>query len=253
MRYQGGKSKIAKTVAAYISDALYRGGYFRRYGDGDKAQVLKNAGGGYRTFVSLFCGGLAVEGLVEGADRIILNDKHEYLIAMLRGVQAGYELPEQLTEEEYNYIKDHRDEDRVLTGFAGFGCSFGGAFFHGYAKDKQGKNYAAQSKGSLMRSMARLGTAEFTCLDYREVDIPDGSVVYADPPYADTAGYSTGKFDSEAFWEYMRKVAERNIVFVSELKAPSDFECIWERKITRTLDRNKDNSFTATEKLFIHT
>lgn len=46
MRYQGGKSKIAKTVAAYISDALYRGGYFRRYGDGDKAQVLKNAGGG---------------------------------------------------------------------------------------------------------------------------------------------------------------------------------------------------------------
>lgn len=190
---------------------------------------------------------------MEGADRIILNDKHEYLIEMLKGVQAGYELPEQLTEEEYNYIKDHRDEDRVLAGFAGFGCSFGGKFFGGYARDKEGKSYAAESKGSLMRSMARLGKAEFTCLDYREVNIPDGSVVYADPPYFGTVEYTTGKFDSEAFWEYMRRVAERNIVFISEMAAPKDFDCVWQRKVTRVIDRNKDNQFAAVEKLFIHT
>ena len=56
MQYQGGKSRIAGVISAYISDALYRGGYFRRYGDGDKAQVLKNAGGGtgrlYHSFVA---------------------------------------------------------------------------------------------------------------------------------------------------------------------------------------------------------
>ena len=31
-----------------------------------------------------------------------------------------------------------------------------------------------------------------------------------------------------------------------------DFECIWEKPLTRTLDRNKDNQFKVTEKLFTY-
>ena len=71
MRYQGGKSRIATPLA----------------------QIL-NATGGGACFVSLFCGSCSVESKVTGYDRIILNDKHKYLIALLRGVQAGYELPD---------------------------------------------------------------------------------------------------------------------------------------------------------------
>ena len=42
------------------------------------------------------------------------------------------------------------------------------------------------------------------------------------------------------------------MVFISELNAPDDFKCIWERPFTRTLDRNKNNQFKVVEKLFIH-
>ena len=31
-----------------------------------------------------------------------------------------------------------------------------------------------------------------------------------------------------------------------------DFECIWEKPFTKTLDRNKDNQFKVTEKLFTY-
>ena len=49
----------------------------------------------------------------------------------------------------------------------------------------------------------------------------------------------------------MRLLADTgHTVFVSEQEAPPDITCIWERQFTRTLDRNKGNQFTVTEKLF---
>ena len=117
-------------------------------------------------------------------------------------------------------------------------------------KNKQTTLYKA--KKSLLKDMIYLPDAEFTCLDYRDVDIPNGSIVYADPPYANTTTYQGQKFDSEAFWEYMRQISKHNQVFISEQTAPDDFECIWEKPFTRTLDRNKDNQFKVVEKLFTY-
>ena len=85
---------------------------------------------------------------MQGFSRKILNDKHAYLIAMLRGVQNGYELPELITPDQYQLIKADKDWDPVLVGFVGFGCSFGGKWFGGYARNATGTNYALQSKRS---------------------------------------------------------------------------------------------------------
>ena len=183
---------------------------------------------------------------------MILNDKHKYLIALLQGVQAGYELPEYISEEQYRYIKFHKDEDRVLSGFVGFGCSFGGKWFGGYARNKTGTNYAAQSKRSLLKDMVSLKDAAFICSDYREVKLPDKCVIYADPPYNNTTGYNNEKFNSDEFWEYARETSKEHLMFISEQNAPNDFIAIWEKPFTRTLDVNKDNQFKITEKLFIH-
>lgn len=229
MRYQGGKSRIAKDVARLIEP------------------------GRTDTFVSLFCGSCAVESKVKGFSRMILNDIHPYLIAMLKGVQRGYTLPDAVSEDEYRFLRSNPTLDPVLTGFVGFGCSFGGKWFGGYARNKGGTNYAAQSKKSLLKDMEGLRLAEFICSDYRELPIPAGATIYADPPYRDTTGYKTGRFDSEEFWNYMRLIAETgHPLFISELSAPEDFACIWEKPFTRTLDRNKDNQFKSTEKLFIY-
>lgn len=91
MRYQGGKSRIAKPIA----------------------QIIMQVAGG-DCFVSLFCGSCAVESKVQGFSRKLLNDRHEYLIAMLQGVQQGYNLPEHITLEQYRYIRENKDADPVL-------------------------------------------------------------------------------------------------------------------------------------------
>lgn len=183
---------------------------------------------------------------------MILNDKHKYLICLLKGVQDGYELPEYISEDDYRHIRLNKDEDPVLTGFVGFGCSFGGKWFGGYARNANGCNYAMQSKRSLLKDMATLINAKFTNEDYQKVDIPKDSVIYADPPYDNTTGYGNEKFDSQAFWEYARELSKYHLMFISEQNAPDDFVAIWEKPFTRTLDVNKQNQFQVTEKLFIH-
>ena len=87
-------------------------------------------------------------------------------------------------------------------------------------------------------------------MDYKDVEIPKGAVIYVDPPYANTTGYLLGKFDSKEFWEYMRELSKDHIVLISEQVAPDDFEVIWEQELQRKLDVNKENNFKVTEKLF---
>lgn len=100
--------------------------------------------------------------------------------------------------------------------------------------------------------MDKLMDATFICKDYRDVELPKDCVVYADPPYDGTTQYDRDKFDSMAFWEYMREVSKEHLVFISEQNAPDDFISIWEKPFTRTLDVNKSNQFKVTEKLFVH-
>ena len=73
-------------------------------------------------------------------------------------------------------------------------------------------------------------------------------LIYCDPPYKATEGYSTGEFDHDKFWETMRKWSQNNCVFISEETAPSDFKVVWKRKKRRTLD--KQNRFYSYEKIF---
>lgn len=251
MQYMGGKSRIAQSIADIISITGGQHEIPRRQIQNCAGHRKRDLSEGGDCFVSLFCGSCAVESKVQGFSRKILNDRHQYLIALLQGVQRGYELPESVTPEQYRHIREHKDDDPTLAGFVGFGCSFGGKWFGGYARNATGTNYAAQSKRSLLKDMATLQDATFVCADYRRVCIPPRAVIYADPPYNNTTGYHGDRFDSAEFWIAMRLLADTgHTVFVSEQEAPPDIQCVWERKFTRTLDRNKSNQFSVTEKLF---
>ena len=235
MRYQGGKSRIAKDISEIILK------YSDKFGGGN-------------TFVSLFCGGCSIETLVTPHfDKVICNDINEYLIALFSGVQAGYILPDTISEEQYKYVKEHKDEDKTLTGFVGFGCSFGGRFFQGYARSSDKRNYAKQSKNSITKEMKVLSDVEFVCKDYKDVIYPPNSVIYADPPYNGTTSYRyTDKFDSDEFWNYMDYLSQNHLVFISEHSAPDNYVSIWEKEVKRHLNNDPDKRFLATEKLFIH-
>lgn len=228
MRYQGGKSKIAKDIVSII--------------ERERESNLD-------ALVSLFCGSCSIESKVN-IQKKFCNDKHPYLIAMWQGLQNGWIPPTRITSEEYKYIREHKDENPALTGFVGFGCSFGGKWFGGLARNKKGDNYCERAERSLLKDFDGLRNATFTCLDYKDVPIPEGAIVYADPPYKNTTGYSLGGFNHEEFWEYMRELSKDHIVLISEQNAPDDFEIVWEKEQKRMLDVNKDNIFTITEKLF---
>ena len=227
MQYMGGKSRISKQIAEILNSA-----------------IDKN-----KPFVSLFCGSCAIESKVQ-ADVKILNDKHPYLIAMWQALQNGWMPPDAVTKEEYYHVKANMDENPALTGFVGFGCSFGGKWWGGYAKDKRGDDYCGQAKRGLLKDLVGIQSATFTCLDYHDVEIPDGAVVYCDPPYANTTGYTVGQFDTDEFWDYMRQLSKRCDVYISEESAPDDFECIWSKEKVRTLEKNDNVGRVKVEKLF---
>lgn len=88
---------------------------------------------------------------------------------------------------------------------------------------------------------------EVLCKDYSEVEIPDGAIVYCDPPYKGTAEYRVDGFDSDKFWAWARKVGRTNPVYVSEYSAPDDFEAVFTSDIQSQLG---PQSKTVTEKLF---
>lgn len=227
MQYMGGKSRISKQIAEILNSAVNKD----------------------TPFVSLFCGSCAIESKVQ-ADVKILNDKHPYLIAMWQALQNGWMPPDVVTKEEYYRVKANMDENPALTGFVGFGCSFGGKWWGGYAKDKRGDDYCGQAKRSLLKDLVGIQSATFTCLDYRDVEIPDGAVVYCDPPYVNTTGYTVGQFNTNEFWDYMRQLSKRYNVYISEESAPDDFECIWSKEKIRTIEKSDNVGRVKVEKLF---
>ena len=228
MRYFGGKTRTCKPISDIIQFNL------------DKNQ----------TFISAFVGGGWVEALVDGKKECY--DKHSYLIAMYKEIQKGWKPPQNLTKEEYDYIKDNPDEKPYLTGFVGFGCSFAGKWFGGYAKDNTGRNFCLNAYNSILRKMEGFKDTKFDCKDYSDLD-PHGCVIYCDPPYNGTTQYSkkiVGNFDSDEFWKTMRKWSEDNVVIISEYNAPEDFKCIWEQKVKLDIRDADNKKKSRVEKLF---
>lgn len=85
--------------------------------------------------------------------------------------------------------------------------------------------------------------------DFKSLDIPENALVYCDPPYAGTSKYNGVNFDSAEFWEWARETSKRNLLTVSEYKAPDDFVPFLE--ITKTCQYcATNNSKRTVERLF---
>ncbi len=229
MQYLGGKSRIAKPIATYL------------------ASVRKAD----QCWVEPCCGGLWITQEIIG-DRQA-SDANTALITLYTAIQKGWIPPEVISEEQYAEYKSEQNPKDPLTAFIGIGCSFAAKWFGGYARNKIGHNYALAAKRSLLKKMERCKDVVFFSADYREAlfAAPKKSLVYFDPPYANTTGYAaTGSFDSGQFWSVVRSVALEHDVYVSEYSAPPDFTCVFEIR-TKTDMRTKDGTKEArTEKIF---
>ena len=221
MRYFGGKVRISKNLTLFINN-----------------QLKEN-----QTFVDLFCGSCNVISKIDNNRLRIANDKHYYLIEMWKELQKGWLPPKSLTKEEYKYIKNNKDEKPYLTAFVGFGCSFAGKWFGGYAHADK-RNYCLNDYNSVLNKLKNLKNVMFYNLDYSEVDIPKGSFVYCDIPYKNATPYckkEVGEFNHEEFYQWVRENSNKYEIYVSEYKenVPNDFEIVWEQNSKKDI-RNKN-------------
>lgn len=193
MRYVGGKARIAKELVAQIPIC--------------------------RPIVwEPFCGGLnTAEQFALRGQRVFCSDAHRPLISLYRAMQAGWVPPDHVSEDDYQVARNLPDTD-PRKGFAGFGCSFGGKFFGGYARGDGDRNYALNAKRALTRQISLLRESIFNHLDFLKVEPgPCDWCIYADPPYASTQGYVSGPFDHELFWRRCEGWARYGVpVYVSE-------------------------------------
>lgn len=224
MKYMGSKRRIAKDILPII---------------------LKDRKPEQWYVETMVGGGNLIErvtGLRMGAD---LNP---YVIEALKLIRDNPEsLPDHVSEDFYQDLKQKK-ELNGLTGFVGFGCSFGGKWFGGYARG-EGREHDKEAKRNAISQSPALKGALFVNTSYKYLDIPPNSIIYCDPPYEGTTKYKD-EFNHSEFWEWVRqKSLEGHSVFVSEYKAPEDFICVWQKDLTTSFQTT--GSKKATEKLFI--
>lgn len=206
-----------------------------------------------QTYVEPFVGGFNMIQHVENPR--IANDSHFYLIELFRAIQGGWIPPDEVTESEYKLIKSNPENYHPkLVGFVGFGCSYAGKWFGGYARGNANngatRNYCLESKRNILKQAPLLNGVEILNQDYTKLDLPPHSLIYCDPPYANTTKYKH-TFDSSKFWGWVRtKAKEGHCIFVSEYSAPSDFHSIWERTTNNTLVKETGQK-QGTEHLWI--
>ena len=200
-----------------------------------------------------------IDGIV--CDTRIANDKSVQLIELMKHVQNGGELPEEVPKELYDDVRINKDTNKYpkwFVGAIGFLASYNGRYFDGgYAKtliSKSGqiRNYYDEAKRNLLLQAPKLADIMFYSGEYTMYNNINckNALIYCDPPYKDTKQYGISKnFNHEEFWQWVRTMSTNNIVIVSEQQAPEDFKCIWEQEVTRTQDNRKREK--AVERMFV--
>lgn len=205
-------------------------------------------------YVEPFCGAISVaKKLVNKFDTIILADNNKHIITLLQAlVDDKFEPYVWETQEkaEADYIKYKENIDASycdpMMAFWGHGMSFGGKWFGGLARDKRydicqpSKIFCIRANESLLNIQSQL--KKIKCLkllniDYQQLIIPNNSIVYCDPPYANRtkAHAKTKEFNHSEYWQWVRDISSDNLVLASEFIIPNDFEVIhnWGDTIVR--------------------
>ena len=240
MKYVGSKNRLSKELApiiqSYITDDTV-------------------------AYIEPFVGGTNMIDKIKHRKKIG-SDIHKELIALhIYNRDNSNLLPNTISEEEYNKVKNNREDYPLwYVGLVGFGATFGAKYFGGYARGFKAdkvtpRDLPNEAINNLKKQSPNIQDVDFkTCsfLDYNPNDYKD-CVFYLDPPYRNTLKYSTGGFPYEEFDKWAIELAKNNTVFISEYNMPeNNFECIWMKDVKVGVSGQGDIKNKArVEKLFI--
>lgn len=210
MRYQGGKRRSAK----YIAPVLAR----------------MSAAAPVRDIGDLFLGSAGIEQACATLAPVTLGAEIcPAIIACYRAVADGWDPPARLTRDEYAAIKAVHgpDSQDPLAAFALAFCSYAGVWATGRLPDdeRHGENRptcryaAAKARKDLLALHPVLQRMTLVCEDYRVAAerVPDGGVLYLDPPWRGTTGYKQAPpFDVDVFWIWAAAASMRWRIIISE-------------------------------------
>lgn len=249
MQYFGGKARIASKIAEYLNSVRTPG----------------------QTYWEPFVGGANVLCRITDTGPRRASDICEPLIAMYQALQNGWVPPNEVTEVDYQLAKMGVC-DPATQAFIGFGCSFAGKWFGGFARGGHGadaktalssssspslakkpdRNYAANAASSLRKSGGGLRNVSFFGGSYEHAAPVENAVIYCDPPYAGTTGYGAAPpFISADFWRWAGIQSLFNRVYVSEYAAPEGWAAVLEIPTRLDIRNGEGKLEPRIEKLFL--
>ena len=208
-----------------------------------------------------------IEPFVGGANTIVKvngnrigSDNNEYLIALYKELQLGWNPIKNVTFELYEDVKNNKEKyPKHIVGYIGFAFTFGAMWFSsfiGNTNDKVcvGRDRIGESYRNVLKTQKVIDNINFKCSSYLNLEIPINSIIYCDPPYENTAKYKgVETFNHNEFWQWCRNMVKLgHKVFISEYNAPEDFKCIWQKEINSQLSKKKETGKYSKpiEKLF---
>jgi DNA adenine methylase len=230
MKYMGSKTRIAKHILP----------------------IMLAERKPWQCWVEPFVGGANMIDKVQG--KRIGADINPYLIDALIAIRdCVSDLPKtnkEFTEDDYKQLR--KSDDYKYKGYAGFAFSYGGKWLGGWRRDKTSikqRDYVAESYRNAINQSPLLQGVRLVNESYLDLQIPENSLIYCDPPYEGTTKYKDG-FNHVGFWQWCRNMVSKGYtIFVSEYNAPDDFECVWQKELVSSLTKDT-GSKTAIEKLF---
>lgn len=230
MAYLGGKAKSAEHILAVLNSD-----FFDNY-----------------DYIEPFCGYCHILRRVVNKKSYTISDNNPLLIVLLKHIQKIKDDHPTINKEEYDKLRENPKINLLKAAYAAFCYSYNGKYFGGFVEKYQDRNYPEERKKyyDQLHDNKSFHNAKIKKTDYSSYSGVKGKLIYCDPPYAGTTEYHSS-FDSEKFWECMRKLSKNNYVFISEYTAPDDFICLV-KKTKRMSLSGKGATRKNSEKLFFH-
>ena len=241
-RYAGGKYRLGRHIAKRIEE--YENAYDRNSGLEQK-----------RPYFEPFVGMCGVMRHISPNRTRVGCDLNVDVIAMWQALQRGWDPPMDVSEKDYERLRDEVAAGDPSRGIVAHGASWGGYFFSKYMPD-----IYPGCRRNVMKFLPLLQDVQFKsgrC--YTNFLDLEGYTIYCDSPYANSIG-ATGKksrflnqFDHEQFWNNVRHLCKKNLVIVSEGTAPDDFRVIWEKDaLSRMSGKGIEKRRLRKEHLYVH-
>lgn len=255
--YMGSKWRLADWILSYLPDAPID---------------APHGGERERVFVDLFAGGCAMThaAIKSGRfDKVIANDLSVAPQVFKKAVEYGADdWKEWVSREEFKALDTDTVDGLAKALMFGFGYN---TSTYGYSHDNEirqknlfehyfltgerpcGKCQALSAENAFdrLRCSVDISSLVISKTDYSDVDIPCGSVVYADPPYKGTGKYGRGKnkivFDYDRFYRFLDEADFP--IFVSEFSCPSG--CTRIASVVRNQTMGNSNNCRRREGLYI--